>query len=146
MTTKKILFFFISLLIFGCTLNEDGTLRDSEGNIFSASETEIVESQRTLLHDQVPKNLPASADGGVLFDGKVVSVIINPNGLYATTFEVHKVLFGDLEGKERIIIYSPSPENTGIDFREGGKYRVFSVDLNGAYRTWDWLGTVKLDD
>ena len=144
MTIKNFLLLLLIMFIVGCAISEDGTLRDSEGNIVSAPETEIVEAQRILLNAKIPEDLPNSADGGVLFDGKVMRVDINPSGLYTTLFEVDKVLFGDLKGEQRIIIYSPSPQKTGIDFKEGETYRVFSVYLEGAFRTWDWLGTIRL--
>lgn len=133
------LYFFM----FGCSINEDGILRDHEGNILSATELEIAETQHTLLKSKTPKDLPKSAEGGVLFDGKVVSVNITNAGLYITSFEIDKVILGDLKEKN-ITIYSPSPDKTGIDFREGEIYRVYAMFLEDKYRTWDWLGTVKL--
>lgn len=146
MKINNLLFFLIIMFIVGCAINEDGTLRDNKGNILSSSKTEIEETQRALLNAQAPNNLPNSAEGGVLFDGKVVWVDINPMGLYSTLFEVDNILFGDLKGEKKIIIYSPSPPKTGIDFKKGEIYRVFTVYLNGAYRTWDWLGTFRVDD
>ena len=146
MKINNLLFFLIIMFIVGCAINEDGILRDNKGNILSSSKTEIEETQRALLNAQAPNNLPNSAEGGVLFDGKVVWVDINPMGLYSTLFEVDNILFGDLKGEQKIIIYSPSPQKTGIDFKKGEIYRVFTVYLNGAYRTWDWLGTFRVDD
>ncbi|MFH2067334.1 MAG: hypothetical protein ABIK15_19190 [Pseudomonadota bacterium] len=135
----------ICMFIFCCGVHEDGTLRGSEGEIISASKDEILKTQSIILDKKIPDNLPKSADGSVLFDGKVISVSVNPNGLYATTFKVDKVLFGKLDNKHDLTVYSPSPHNTGIDFKTGEIYRVLAVDFKGIYRTWDWLGTVKIE-
>lgn len=132
--------------MFGCSINEDGVLRDYEGNILSATEKEIAEAQRTLLKASTPKDLPKSAEGGVLFDGKIASVKVTNSGLYITLFDINKIILGDLEGRKSITIYSPSPGETGIDFKEGEIYRVYAVYLDRKFRTWDWLGTVKLID
>lgn len=142
----NLLLLFVIMFFIGCSVsNKDGTFRDRDGNILSATETEIEEAQRTLLNAQTHEDLPESAEGGVLLDGKVVSVKVTIAGSYMTLFKIDRILFGDFEGKE-IIIHSPSPQKMGINFKEGEIYRVFAVYLEGAYRTWDWLGTVKLDE
>ncbi|NDY43316.1 hypothetical protein G3N55_10745 [Dissulfurirhabdus thermomarina] len=143
---KVLLLMFMATFIVGCAISEDGTLRDSKGVIVSSSKEEISQTQRTLLNEEIPNNLPASAEGGVIFDGKVISVDINPSGLYTTLFEVDRVLFGDLKGEKKVVVRSPSPNKTGIDFKKGETYRVFAVYLDGSYRTWDWLGSVKIDN
>ena len=143
---KNLIYILFILVITGCSIAVDGTMRDNEGNIMRSSEAEIREAQSLLLSEDVVDKLAEKDEGAVLFDGKVVSVNINPSGLYVTLFDVDKLLFGDLKGEETVLIYSPSPGNTGIDFKQGEKYRVFCVDYGTQYRTWDWMGTVKLGD
>ena len=132
--------------IAGCSISTDGTFRDRDGNVVSASPSEISETQRTVLSAKIPADLPESAEGGVLFDGKVESVEVTASGLRKTLFAVDRVIYGDLEGRKQLMIYSPPPGKTGIDFKSGEVYRVFTVYLDGAYRTWDWLGTVRLNN
>lgn len=140
----RLFVFFTAIFLFSCSIDKEGMLRDYEGNILSATESEIAETQRTLLQAKIPTDLPKSGEGGVLFDGKIVSVKITDDGLYITLFDIDKVILGDLKEGKRITIYSPSPGKTGIDFRKGEIYRVYAVYLQNAFRTWDWLGTVKL--
>lgn len=140
----RLFIFFTVIYLFGCSVDKDGMLRDYEGNIISATEPEIAEAQRTLLQAKTPKDLPDSAEGAEIFDGNVVSVEVTDDGLYITSFDIDKVILGDLKAGGRITIFSPSPRKTGIDFKKGEMYRVYAVYLEGAFRTWDWLGTVKL--
>lgn len=142
-TNPLILLMVPFCLFFGCQIADDGSFRDKDGSILLASESEIVEKQKILLNTKYPDGLPENAQGGVVFDGKVSTVQVSKNGLHITKFIIKDVLFGVLEDNKLITIYSPSIEKGGIDFKVGEEYRVFTVYINDAYRTWNWTGTVK---
>ena len=130
--------------IVSCRIHDDGTLRDKAGHIILATDSEIAENQKKLLNAKYPGDLPETAEGGIVFDGTVTSVQVLKNGLHITRLKIKKVLFGSLENETLIDIYSPSIEKGGIDFKVNEEYRVFVVYLDGAYRTWNWTGTVRI--
>lgn len=127
-----------------CGLHRDGTLRDFRGVILQATPEEIAANQRFLLEGDFADGLPRGAEGGVVFDGAVVDASTLEDGQTVTEFKIRAVLFGSLEHPDRVSVHSPKVGQTGVAFQVGRTYRVFTVPLDGAYRTWDWTGTVEL--
>ena len=132
-------------MLLGCDVGDDGAIRGQKGQILLATEAEIKKAQDFLLTANYPEDMPETAEGGVVFDGAVISVRQIPEtGLYMTEFEIRKILFGELNNEEQITIHSPAVEKGGIEFKIGAMYRVFTVFIDGFYRTWSSTGTTLI--
>ncbi len=139
-----IMLFCITMLL-GCEITEDGAIRGQKGQILLVTEAEIKEAQKFLLTANYPVDMPKTAEGGVVFDGVVTSVKqITETGLYIAEFKILNILFGKLNNEVQIIIHSPKVEKGGVDFKVGNTYRVFTVFIDGFYRTWSSTGTTVL--
>jgi len=133
----------ICVLVSGCIRN-DGSINWIDGTALKSDENEIKRKQEVLLNAKSPEDFPESAEGGIVFDGMVTMIDVKDSGFSITKFNIEKVLYGQLENKKQITIYSPSTQKGGVDFQMGKRYRVYTVYLKGAYHTWASTGTVKL--
>jgi hypothetical protein len=134
------------LLLVGCGVYDDGTIRNMDGRIVVGDPAHVREAQRRMLEGQYPdpEVVPPTGEGGTVFDGLVSSLTIEENGLHITKFDVQEILYGNLDDANEVTIYSPSPLKGGVDFQIGKKYRVFTAKIQDKYRTWNWTGTVEL--
>lgn len=133
----------IGVLISGC-ISDDGSISWVDGTTLKSDENEIKRKQEVLLNAKSSEDFPDSAEGGIVFDGMVTTIDVKDSGLSITKFNIEKVLYGQLENKKQITIYSPPTQKGGIDFQMGKRYRVYTVYLKDAYRTWAFTGTVRL--
>ncbi len=142
---RSLVLCFGVIFMASCSLGKDGEMRDYKGEILVATDEEIVTAQKAVINANSPEDLPDKAEGGVLFEGKVLSVKRTIKGLLIVQFDIENIIFGELVNNEKVSIHTSSSEKTGINFKEGEVYRVFAIFLEGEYRTWNWLGTVKLN-
>lgn len=137
--------FLLSLVLTGCTNKNDGTIRWIDGSVMIADKEKIRKNQKMLLAAKNTKDLEDKIDEGIVFDGTVYAVDVNvKTGLRKVNFNINKILIGDLDNKEFIIVHTPSIENGGVLLQKNKTYRVFTVYLNNEYRTWASAGTVEI--
>lgn len=127
----------------GC-LGPDGSIRDTEGNVLTATPEEVREAQETLLTIDSSDDMLPSMKGGVLFDGEVEGVADGVEGSTAATLRVIRVIAGPFAEGDNVRVQTPSVERGGVSFVKGRRFRVFAVELDGELRTWSSTGTVEI--
>jgi hypothetical protein len=134
----------IAASIVGCVA-PDGALTDQEGNLLLATPEEIREAQEALRSIQSESDMPPSMEGGVLFDAKVEKVSHHPDRSELAKLSITKVIRGSYAPGHSVDVQTPSVERGGVQFEEGGQFRVFAVEVNGTLRTWASTGTARID-
>lgn len=127
----------------GC-LGPDGSIRDTEGNVLTATPEEVREAQDTLLAINSSDDMLPSMKGGVLFDGEVEVVADGAEGSTTATLKVVRVIAGPFAEGDHVRVQTPSVERGGVNFVQGRRFRVFAVELDGELRTWSSTGTVEI--
>ena len=129
----------------GC-LGPDGSVRDTEGNVLTATPEDVREAQEPILAiDSADQMLP-SMKGGVLFDGEVESVANGTEGSSTATLNVVRLIEGPFSEGDRVHVQTPSVERGGVRFTEGRRFRVFAIELDGELRAWASTGTVEIGE
>lgn len=115
------------------------------GVIRTDSRSEEISSARsTLTNFDAKQPKPKGMEGGILFDGIVESLVMDNEKNWSIRVIVDQWLFSDKTDGKRITIVTPPLESGGIMFRAGKRYRIYAVELNGIYQTWDATGSYEL--
>lgn len=138
---------FWCFILLGCASKNDGAFRWIDGSEMIAKKDEIKKKQQILLNLKHSEDIEEKIDEGIVFDGTVVEINVNAEtGLHIAKLFIDRILFGRLENQEFIVIHTPSIEKGGVAFQANKKYRVFTVYINNAHRTWASSGTVELPE
>lgn len=133
----------IACLISSCDVNQQGELLDFSGNRSTPSQEEIEQARNAVLNASDGKGLDIF-DGGLLFDGKTIRVEKSESGIVEATLQIENLLYGEFSSPT-ITIHTPKQELGGISFNIGDYYRVFTVNIDGKYRTFKSMGTIPID-
>ena len=111
----------------------------------TASAHDVENARQELLRVTSSATIQSGMDGGVLFEGVARSLVVDAESNKKIVFGVEKVIFGLPDpSPEELEVVSPPVEYGGIDFREGRRYRIYAVKLEGRYQTWSLTGTAEL--
>ncbi len=141
-TPVFLLIYFLVPFFSACTIHDDGSMRSNSGEIIRFSEKEVLENRKQLLNPdpkEIEKMEMDSSDTTSLFDGNVISIEIQDNGLRIVNIEINRVIAGIIKNRKKIQVLTPDPEKGGMNFEVGKNYRVLTMFLDDKYRTWDWL-------
>jgi len=130
--------------VIGC-LASDGSFVDANGKLLVATPEEVRKAQDALLSIESDKDMLPSMEGGVLFDCTVSQVEHQSDGSEMANLLIVNVISGPFHVGDQVRVQTPRAERGGVHFEQGKKFRVFAVELEGAYRTWASAGTVQIN-
>ena len=108
---------------------------DENGSAVSTREV-LCDSRKNLLEYGNRRSIPADMEGGVLFEGVVLDVQTQLNGIEAVSMVVEFIVLNDGAISPLVTVLSPAVGKGGVGFDRGKKYRVFAVPMRGKYYTW----------
>lgn len=132
----------------GCIICINGKVMfpfDVAGPSQRSPDAEVCDN-RKLLTQLTAENVPPDVmeGGGILLDGTIQMVRIQPNRRQEISVQVSKVLFGDIGLSEQITIISPFEADGGISVVIGEPYRLFAMRSGASYYTWALTGSAPI--